>query len=62
MEALFHQELPQGGIALSDYLDWPGVAQVGKIESVVEQDGTVSSRRNASQVGKLFAKLGIFKK
>jgi predicted transposase YbfD/YdcC len=29
--------------ALNDYLDWPGVAQVGQIESVVEQDGTISS-------------------
>ena len=28
--------------ALNDYLNWPGVAQVGQIESVVEQDGTVS--------------------
>jgi predicted transposase YbfD/YdcC len=27
---------------LNDYLNWPGVAQVGQIESVVEQDGTVS--------------------
>ena len=29
-------------IALNEYLDWPGVAQVGQIESVVEQDGKVS--------------------
>ena len=29
--------------ALNDYLDWPGVAQVGKIESVVDQGGTISS-------------------
>jgi len=28
--------------ALNGYLDWPGVAQVGQIESVVEQDGEVS--------------------
>jgi Transposase DDE domain len=28
--------------ALNDYLNWPGVAQVGQIESVVEQDGKVS--------------------
>jgi predicted transposase YbfD/YdcC len=28
--------------ALNAYLDWPGVAQVGQIESVVEQDGKVS--------------------
>jgi hypothetical protein len=28
--------------ALNAYLDWPGVAQVGQIESVVEQDGQVS--------------------
>jgi hypothetical protein len=28
--------------ALNGYLDWPGVAQVGQIESVVEQDGKVS--------------------
>jgi predicted transposase YbfD/YdcC len=28
---------------LNDYLNWPGVAQVGQIESVVEQDGTVSN-------------------
>jgi hypothetical protein len=27
---------------LNAYLDWPGVGQVGQIESVVEQDGTVS--------------------
>lgn len=26
--------------ALSAYLDWPGVAQVGQVESVVVQDGT----------------------
>jgi hypothetical protein len=25
--------------ALNEYLDWPGVAQVGQIESVVQQDG-----------------------
>jgi hypothetical protein len=29
--------------ALNDYLNWPGVAQVGQLESVVEQNGTVSS-------------------
>ena len=28
--------------ALNAYLDWPGVAQVGQIESVVERDGEVS--------------------
>jgi predicted transposase YbfD/YdcC len=28
--------------ALNEYLDWPGVAQVGRIESVVEQDGKTS--------------------
>ena len=28
--------------ALNAYLDWPGVAQVGQIESVVEQDGKVT--------------------
>jgi hypothetical protein len=28
--------------ALNEYLDWPGVAQVGQIESVVEQAGNVS--------------------
>lgn len=28
--------------ALNEYLDWPGVAQVGQIESVAEQDGKVS--------------------
>jgi len=28
---------------LNEYLNWPGVAQVGQIESVVEQDGTVSN-------------------
>jgi hypothetical protein len=28
--------------ALNEYLDWPGVAQVGQIESVVERDGEVS--------------------
>jgi predicted transposase YbfD/YdcC len=28
--------------ALNDFLNWPGVAQVGQIESVVEQDGTIS--------------------
>jgi predicted transposase YbfD/YdcC len=27
---------------LNEYLDWLGVAQVGQIESVVEQDGKVS--------------------
>jgi len=27
---------------LNDYLNWPGVAQVGLIESVVEQNGTIS--------------------
>jgi hypothetical protein len=29
--------------ALNDYLNWPGVAQVGQLESVVEQNGTVST-------------------
>ena len=28
--------------ALNDYLDWPGVAQVGQIESVVKRNGTTS--------------------
>jgi predicted transposase YbfD/YdcC len=28
--------------ALNEYLNWPGVAQVGQIESVVEQDGKIS--------------------
>ena len=28
--------------ALNEYLDWPGVGQVGQIESVVEQDGKIS--------------------
>ena len=28
--------------ALNEYLDWPGVAQIGQIDSVVEQDGKVS--------------------
>ena len=28
--------------ALNGYLNWPGVAQVGQIESMVEQDGKVS--------------------
>jgi predicted transposase YbfD/YdcC len=28
--------------ALNEYLDWPGVAQVGQIESAVEQDGKIS--------------------
>ena len=28
--------------ALDGYLDWPGAAQVGQIESLVEQDGKVS--------------------
>jgi predicted transposase YbfD/YdcC len=28
--------------ALNEYLDWPGVAQVGQIESVVQQDGKTS--------------------
>ena len=27
---------------MNAYLDWPGVAQVGQIESVVERDGKVS--------------------
>jgi predicted transposase YbfD/YdcC len=27
---------------LNEYLDWPGVAQVGQVESVVEQDEKVS--------------------
>ncbi len=27
---------------MNAYLDWPGVGQVGQIESVVEQDGEVS--------------------
>jgi hypothetical protein len=29
--------------ALNEYLDWPGVAQVGQIDSVVEQGGKVSN-------------------
>ena len=29
--------------ALNEYLDWPGVAQVGQIESVVEQGGKISN-------------------
>jgi len=29
--------------ALNDYLDWPGVAQVGQIQSVVTRDGKTSS-------------------
>ena len=29
--------------ALNDYLNWPGVAQVGQLESVVQQNGTVST-------------------
>jgi hypothetical protein len=29
--------------ALNDYLDWPGVAQVGRVESVVERDGKVTT-------------------
>ncbi len=28
--------------ALNAYLDWPGVGQVGQVESVVERDGRVS--------------------
>jgi predicted transposase YbfD/YdcC len=28
--------------ALNEYLNWPGVAQVGQIECVVEQDGKTS--------------------
>ena len=28
--------------ALNEYLNWPGVGQVGQIESVVEQDGKVA--------------------
>jgi predicted transposase YbfD/YdcC len=28
--------------ALNEYLDWPGAAQVGQIESVVEHDGKTS--------------------
>jgi hypothetical protein len=28
--------------ALNEYLDWPGVAQVGQVERVVEQDGKIS--------------------
>jgi len=28
--------------ALNDYLDWPGVGQVGQIESVVTRDGKVT--------------------
>jgi predicted transposase YbfD/YdcC len=27
---------------LNDYLDWPGVSQVGQVESVVERDGKMS--------------------
>lgn len=29
--------------ALNDYLDWPGVGQVGRIESVVERDGKTTT-------------------
>jgi hypothetical protein len=29
--------------ALNDYLDWPGVAQVGQVESVVVKDGTTTT-------------------
>jgi DDE family transposase len=29
--------------ALNGYLDWPGVAQVGRVESVVERDGRVTT-------------------
>jgi hypothetical protein len=29
--------------ALNEYLDWPGVAQVGRIESAVERDGKSSA-------------------
>jgi hypothetical protein len=28
--------------ALNEYLDWPGVAQVGQVENLVEQDGKIS--------------------
>jgi predicted transposase YbfD/YdcC len=28
--------------ALNEYLDWPGVAQVGQVESVVQKDGKTS--------------------
>jgi predicted transposase YbfD/YdcC len=28
--------------ALNEYLDWPGVAQVGQVQSVVQQDGKTS--------------------
>ena len=27
---------------MNEYLDWPGVAQVGQVESMVEQDGKIS--------------------
>ena len=29
--------------ALNDYLDWPGVAQVGQVESVVVKDGKTAT-------------------
>ncbi len=29
--------------ALNEYLDWPGVAQVGQVERVVKQDGETST-------------------
>jgi len=32
----------QATTALNDYLDWPGVAQVGQVESVVTRDGKTS--------------------
>lgn len=32
----------QATSALNDYLDWPGVAQVGQIESTVKRDGKTS--------------------
>ena len=32
----------QATTALNEYLDWPGVAQVGQVESVVTRDGKTS--------------------
>ena len=29
--------------ALNDYLDWPGVEQVGSVESIVERDGKTTA-------------------
>jgi hypothetical protein len=50
--------------ALNAYLDWPGVAQVGQVESVVVKDGTTaievrsfltSVPRSAADAGQLLA-------